>query len=633
MSINLAPNEKPVKGRFPLNSYREPPELDYTLFADVYELQEAVGCGDCVWIKISIGSEVKESGKAYSAKGDDAQAKSTYTWKSKQIILDEITHPFPTDQTQIPDIFVSVWTETFWGSKRIGYLRLPVNDPSLTNNDPKWYPVKSVENNIDNAKVGFLLLNLHFTNSKKKGSRVAKRRNINHVFYFITYIHAGYDLAPDLPPDSVHPSAEIVVGKKTLYPKKNEHHGKNPVWEDFVADEAELTQNLEFASNITFKVKNVANNLLAKGQELLSGGLIGEFSLPAMDCMQIKKIEDYKLEPKIYILYKDGKPQGRILASFTLVKNVKKLSDMKVEDYIGPKKKYNIELAVIGIRNLKPAFRNPTIHLRISGYKGNVQPLKCQTDDETEDFSNPNFLDIVRVKDVELYEDPLYLPIVEVEVKNNKLLGSSLHLTIPLWEYAEWAMSGRLVEVANIFNASMTGAVTKKDDKLDSTRKDKEKEKEKEKTKLEKDREKMKAAGGFVLNIPGGDLKNVADEAKRLLDKEEKNKPKEIEITFKGGNKFGEGAKKKEAEWDLENLQEELNNARALEADKGGESDDEFLARTTAATDSNFRIDMEECFDCTKKDKDKERAEKKALIEEKLEKIKELKQVCIYYYD
>ena len=608
MSLNLSPNEKPDKGRFPLNSYREPPSMEYTLFADVYELQGGIDCGENVWIKVSIGPNFIISAKADQTMDKDQLVKGSYIWKTSKIMLDEKKAQFPTDQTQIPDIFVSLYTKTFWGEKRVAYLRLPISDPSLANNDPKWYPLKSVENNIDDKKVGFLLLNLHFTSSKKKGSRVPKRRNIKAKFYFIIYIHAGYDLAPNSPPDALFPAAEINIAAETFTPTKNANQkGKNPVWEEFMHREIELTENLEFASNITVTIKNNAKGLLAKGQELFSKNIIGEFSIPAMECNIYKKRSEFtKLEPKLYILYKDGLPQGRLLASFNIIKATKKLGDIDaaLNDMKSHKVPCNLEFAVVGIRNLVPAFKNPTIHMSVAGVNVQAPPLRSSSELDS-DQPNPNFLDVIQIPNVDLPEDPLYLPPIELEIKNNGLMGGSLYCSLQGWEYAEWAVSSRIAEVANIFNAAMVQTTSKAEEKKKEVNK-KDKNKENRET-MNKD--VLKAVGAVAIDIPGGDLKNV-------ISPEYKKGKGEMEILLK-----------KNDQWDLENLQEELNDVRVQTAEANIDSDDDLMARTTMASDSNFRMDIIEELDCTKRDKDREKKEKKGQITKLFDQIKELKKV------
>ena len=646
MSLNLTPNEKPDKGRFPLNSYREPPTVEYTLLSDVYELQGNCGGGESVWIRVSIGPTYKESFRAYltAKKEKDAKGiKESYVWKTNKINLDELTIQYPTDQSQIPDIFVSIFSETFWGVKRIAYLRIPVNDPSLTNNDPKWYPLKSVENNIEETNIGYLLLNLYFSfsSSKKKGPRVPKRRNIKAKVCFIVYLHAAYDLAPDVPPDKINPAIEVTIGNETLVPINNIQQGKNPVWEEFIHKEVELTENLEFASNITVRIRSAGTDLLSKGQELLMSGTVGEFSIPAMECIVLKKIDEFtKLEPKLYTLYKDGKPQGRILASFTIIRSIKSLSKFgDLKEYLNQKKcqkiPCNVDLAVVGLRNLPSTFKDATIHLNIAGIKKKIEPLKPidESDDERgPNHTNPNYLSIIKVTDVSLPEDPLYLPPIEIEVKNHSLLGilgSSLYCSFFAWEYAEWAPSNRLVEVSNFFNTPMIGSSTTKEEKKDTSRKEKKDDKKLEKKPATVAQPKLgaqaknnlKLVGGIAIDIPGGDLKKFGDALG--LDGQERI---EMDITMNKNEMKNPGsANKRGADWDIENLQEELKFGKA--ADKDADSDEDLLGVSTMASDSNFRMDLIEEFDCTKKDKEFEFAEKKKLIDEKVQEIQKLKSV------
>ena len=64
MKMSLLPNERPQLATFTATSVKEPTMINYSLWVDVYELQNAKDCGDRVWVTIHIGQHNEKSKKA-----------------------------------------------------------------------------------------------------------------------------------------------------------------------------------------------------------------------------------------------------------------------------------------------------------------------------------------------------------------------------------------------------------------------------------------------------------------------------------------------------------------------------------------------------------------------------------------
>ena len=360
----------------------------------------------------------------------------------------------PADKTQIPDIFISLYTTGFMGEKKVGYLRLPVSNETISNADPKWYHLRSVENQADSSPYAFALLNIQFKlDNKSAGARIPKRRNIKAKYYFIAFVYAAYDLAPGLYGEEIEPQLEIrIPPEKPFVPKNNNQKGKNPVWNEFLHRDIELDENLEFAPNLVVTVTNKLN----------SGEKVGEFSIPAVECKTIKNYNDYLLEPKLFMLKKEGEPSGRIMAHFTLVKNPKKIDKDFFKRNKIKKIKADIEFSLIGIRNLIPAFKNPVIRLKVAGID-QVQEIKLDKEKfpDTDEFSNPNFLRFIKFTNIDLTHEALYLPPLEVELTDEDAFISKKYIcNISLIERAVWIKSQRVLEVLNMFGG-VTGAAVK----------------------------------------------------------------------------------------------------------------------------------------------------------------------------
>lgn len=142
--------------------------------------------------------------------------------------------------------------------------------------------------------------------------------------------------------------------------------------------------------------------------------------------------------------------------------------------------------------------------MTVAGVNVQAPPLRSSSEIDS-DQPNPNFLDVIHFPTIDLPEDPLYLPPIELEIKNNSMMGGSLFCSLQGWEYAEWAVSSRIAEVANIFNAAMVQTTSKPEEKKkDVNKKDKTKE-----NKVTIDKDVLKVVGAVAIDIPGGDLKNV----------------------------------------------------------------------------------------------------------------------------
>ena len=469
ISMNLAPNKKPSKGLSLLHSYREPPNIDYLLRVDVYELHEALNCGESVRIKVSIGNlqefskTVKRTSKLVH--GERVEIKGTYIWKDNHIQIDDLKMPYPADKSQIPDVFISVYTLSFMGERRVAYLRIPIKDGALSNRNPSWYPLKSIDNQLDPTPYGYLLMNIQFkVASKNEPARVPKKRSIKCKYYLIAFIYAGYDIAPQKNSDEVQPQLEIrMPPEKPFIPERNDSIGKNPVWNEFLHKIVEMDENLEFSPNLFVCVTNGIKKMK------FSNNRIGEFFLPAMECKVIKSIQDYKLEPKLYTLFNKGEAQGRILASFTLLKSPKKSFKFYPSDFAVKKIQADVEFSIIGIRNLIPAFKNPVINLKIPGTSAESIKIK-PVDINANQYENPNYIYIAKFENIEISYDAIYLPPLEVEViDEGSLIKQKYFCTISLIERAVWLKSQKVLEAVNLFAKSSKNDIRnrKKQDKLD----------------------------------------------------------------------------------------------------------------------------------------------------------------------
>mmetsp|Transcript_4836 Transcript_4836/g.4022 ORF Transcript_4836/g.4022 Transcript_4836/m.4022 type:complete len:413 (-) Transcript_4836:2465-3703(-) len=402
-----------------------------------------------------------------------------YVWKDNQVKIEDIKGQFPVDIQQVPDIFINVYTRTFFGSSRVGYVRIKSTDKRLTENKPKWFPVKNAQNNLDDTKIGLLLINAHLFSGKAKSSRIPKKRNINADFHFLAYIYGAYDLCPNEPPEKLKPEVKLKFSSEELSTKPKV--GKHPIWNVHLHKKVNLCENLEFASNLIVTVES-------------DGKVKGDLTIPALSCgvdgIAYKSEEEYfkNADPELYVIKYDGLPTGRILAHFALFRDrkvkdwrdtVTRIIEKKDKEFrTSLSKECDIEFAIVGARNLPSALLNASLQVTMprvfpiekkkqSKNKNKDEEVKVddQTDpdiyikeirrltDEEEDSGmykntkNPNFCQKIEFLGVRVPQNPLYLPIMTVTLKDSSFFGGTYYIDIPLYEYCDFAKKERVAIV------------------------------------------------------------------------------------------------------------------------------------------------------------------------------------------
>ena len=75
--------------------------------------------------------------------------------------MKELLVSLPADRSQIPDIFVNVYSsKTFSGEYRLGYIRVPAREVMRDEPSPQWYRLRSPYN--EKTCPGILLMNLQY---------------------------------------------------------------------------------------------------------------------------------------------------------------------------------------------------------------------------------------------------------------------------------------------------------------------------------------------------------------------------------------------------------------------------------------------------------------------------------------
>lgn len=146
-----------------------------------------------------------------------------FKWKGKKIQVEPITESYPIDIQQVPDIFIHLYTKTFLGRKRIGYVRVAANDPTMSQSLAYWYTVKDPQNNFEGRSPGILLANLRLMQGDSvKAPRQTIRYDSETILNFYAFAYSAMELCPEL--DSHEVRARIDFTFCDLRPNENQFH-------------------------------------------------------------------------------------------------------------------------------------------------------------------------------------------------------------------------------------------------------------------------------------------------------------------------------------------------------------------------------------------------------------------------
>jgi hypothetical protein len=484
MSMTVSPNEDPETGVSKANQYREPRSQIFSLKVTLYEMKNAGECGDRVRIRFSIGHFYVFS--KYARKSDDKVDKNSgekiirFSWGSSYSgeLLPEIKEPFPLDPTQTPDLIIDLYSDGIFGEKRIGYIRKPVVE-IMENDSPIWIPFKSIDthSNVGQASPGLLLASVFYgvESIENKGPKL-KPRKVDRYLYW--NIYSGIDMAPMLTDEDTKLYLKIYCGDIVVPMDKNNGYNpkqdistssKYPIWNWYGECPLQLHEDLHFEQNLRVEVHNQVTHL-----KLFDAyDEIGQFSIPLHDLS-----EEKSQEPNFYhvINSKDeGVSQGRIIASFFISKE-KRASNPCIDKDL-EYKDCNVEVALVGIRGLKPPYEELKVTLEIPGYCDKEKALICKPK-KYRDKSNPSILEIYRFENVKLPSKLIYLPAVYIKIEDTAFLSWNRCFTyISLINYCSWVEDGiKKREALELYNKVFT-----KEDMIQQFPKEKKEENSKKK--------------------------------------------------------------------------------------------------------------------------------------------------------
>ena len=446
MSMTVSPNDDPESGITKANQYREPRSQIFQLKVTMYEMKNADECGDKVRIRFSIGHFYVFSKTARKKEKEDERSGEKivyFTWGSSYSgeLLPEIKEPFPIDPSQTPDLIIDLYSEGLFGEKRIGYIRKPIED-LIGNDSPIWIPFKSIDShsNVGQASPGLLLASIFYgvESPENKGPKM-KPRKVERYLYWNVY--SGIDMAPALSDEDTKLLLKIYCGdivvpmdsKNGYKPNKDiSTSSKYPIW-NWAGDRVlQLHEDLHFEQNMRVEVHQQITHF-----KLIDGlDDIGQFSIPLHELS-----EEKSKQPNFYHVVNsknEGVSQGRIIASFYISKE--KLSENPCKDRV-EYKNCDIQVALVGIRGLKPPYESIKLTMEIPGYEnGSTEAVVM---DKIRDKSNPSILQMRTFKNVTLPSKLIYLPAIYVKVEDTALLSwNSCFTYISLINYCSWIEDG-----------------------------------------------------------------------------------------------------------------------------------------------------------------------------------------------
>lgn len=334
-----------------------------------------------------------------------------FKWKGKKSQIPAISNQYPIDPQQVPDIFVHIYTNTMMGAKRIGYVRVPVRDDSLSNVNASWYQIKDPTNNFDGPSPGLLLANLRLmTGPQANAPRGTIRYDNETLLNIYAFVYSCVELSPETHSQKIRARVEInfcdLRPNETAKPEEKRkdnklvhkmyfestHKTRNPIFGgkeckgEFLAATAKVTGGIEMAPNVNVTVSNLEDKIMFTENYRE----IGSCYISPNQCKIVKgqqgELKD--MEPTVYTLIGgDGRIQGKILMFLAFSKNLKDsitLNDFKA--YFDVKfQKFKLNVACIGARNLDANCPNPEVIYRIPSYELEIKYVPTSQQQEIDD--------------------------------------------------------------------------------------------------------------------------------------------------------------------------------------------------------------------------------------------------------
>ena len=358
------------------------------MYFDNYELKYLKNYDIKVWVEVTIGRYSTGQSKKKRVKVRllfNKQNSNTCAWfkdevkKLNEISLNSIVENFPKDLTQVPDIFINLYTG-LTKDERIGYIRLKANDVFKWNPTPRWLHFNAIDMNKDSP--GSILCNIQFIIDNENSRRIFKNKGITSMFTFYAHIVSGFELDPKNSDDCIETKIGIELVEKSEFTQTKK--GRFPFWNELICFNSELDWKLDFAPDVGITLyQSNKKGFFGKIKE----AEIGNFTVP------VRSIQELKKYPHYFNLIKNNEKVGRILAMFyicPLNQKDKKLPDFSVFNSLKTVRRAKLELIILGGRNLDFSGNIKDFELKIELLQNGESDIKKNIIQEGVEVENIN---------------------------------------------------------------------------------------------------------------------------------------------------------------------------------------------------------------------------------------------------
>ena len=413
-----------------------PEEIEYKLWVDIFQILQDGGTnlpsGEKLNVEVQVGHEIVEP----RTFGKWNPRFKRYEWINKSDSrIKETIIKLPRDHTQIPDIFIRVYTKNLLNWKNyIGYERLKIEPFLKKKNDVKPQITKirkcetSIHSDSEDNYLGTLLYSLNFfqKNDLFSQERPIPIQNSNKKkFKLISIIY----MAKSLPlRGSQLPNSYVSIDFNGCKTKSTNifQNSDCPVWSEALFISTFLNDCLDLSPNAKVTVYD-------KG--LLTSSEIGSFEV------KIGSIKEYigqhNIENEIYKLAKwykltDGikVTKGEVLAAFFIVKLTKQgkeVINLKNKLIWPEQEKYNLYLFIIGARNVKKniqgcyteaKYNNKGLEEIDPDYKNKEKFVRYLLSANTNNLNNYDYLGDLGYITIPIYSHPLFVKPISITINN-----------------------------------------------------------------------------------------------------------------------------------------------------------------------------------------------------------------------
>ncbi|KAF0685797.1 Aste57867_22405 [Aphanomyces stellatus] len=357
-------------------------------------------------------------------------------------LLESDTLILPKDPTQIPDIFVYLTKGKvegkLQGRKQVSYRRFTAKTllGESMEKEPHWMPLKedsSVDALSDDEFPGNIFINLGFgteetaARTKKVWEDVAKPERLaqRYKYHVRVNVYQGRQLPamddnglsdPYIKVRFCGEEKKIAVKKQTC----------NPLWYQTVTFNVDLppVEMLHFAPQVILRVVDWDAGLGDTSHDYIGSSFL------TISPTDARELNDARPDPSPkwhhLVQQEEGDTEGEILASVAVVKLDRPDAVVPPPPSIVPKTRTAyLELIVLGLRDMRPfqflPIQLPFVDFNLGNTEHANQEMRTEKS-KRPSGANPNFLQRI-VREVELPEDSLFAPMLNILVKDTRLGG------------------------------------------------------------------------------------------------------------------------------------------------------------------------------------------------------------------